>query len=124
MSEGRDLSTRINDLQKERDFFLGKMYEVMAIISAGSFAVLVSFREESSSLITKIALGLFVCCMISCVTTFYCKAKSSGQMAIKLIHNPHIMHVMDLSKLYKFVNKSSWWSFILAYVLLLLNELI
>lgn len=124
MSDSLHISERVNDLQKQRDASLGKMYEVMALISAGSFAVLVSFSPTDKSFLTQIALSLFIVCMLSCIESFHCEAKSSGKMMLKLIQNPNITHSMAPTKFSKFASRASWISLMLAFLLLLLNDIV
>lgn len=124
MTDNTELSNRIVRLQKERDYFLGRMYEVMAIISAGTFAVLVSMNRNEHSLFSQGALLFFVMCMVSCVLALYCKAKKSGIMMLKVLENPHIVHQMKPSCLSRFADMAAWSCFLGAYILLLVNTIV
>jgi len=108
------MSSVLDSVLKRRDEAMGKAFELMALISAGSFAAMLSVRKDNPSILVTIALLSSITNIFSVVAWYFANSKKYSLLASDVLDNSRRVNERSLSPFGQFMFYLSTLTFIVT----------
>lgn len=111
-------------LQESSHAMINKALELMALISAGSFAVVISLGKGEPSTYMKVALSSMIVNILSVVYNHFSIAKLYRTLLTDFVNDPGNFIVREPTTFGKLTLHFAWISFTITYGILLVSILV